>query len=76
MAIAGDPDSIITGPTLQALRKAFSPSLTQAELARQMRVVRQRVATIESQAAVPAVSADRYVQALEVIAQMRLRARP
>jgi hypothetical protein len=39
-----------------------------AELARQKKVVRRRVATIESQAAVPMVTAKRYLDALEALA--------
>ncbi len=65
MAIASDPDGIITGPGLMALRDSLG--LTQAGLARQMRVVRQRVATIESQAAVSIVAAQRYLDALEAL---------
>ena len=39
-----------------------------AELARQKKVVRRRVATIESQAAVLMVIAKRYLDALEALA--------
>ena len=39
-----------------------------AELARQKKVVCWRVATIESQAAVPMVTAKRYLDALEALA--------
>lgn len=74
MATANEPGSLFTGPRLQALREGLR--LTQAELARQMGVVRQRVATIESQAVVPAVAAERYVQALDVIVRARLGDRP
>ena len=66
MAIAGDPDSITTGPGLQALRDGFG--LTQAELARQMEVVRERVATIESQAAVPMLAPQQCFDAREALA--------
>jgi DNA-binding transcriptional regulator YiaG len=73
VAIAGDPDSLTTGPRLQALRDGFR--LTQAELAREMGVVRQRVATIESQAVVPTAAAERYLRALGAIVKRRPEAR-
>lgn len=63
MAIASDPDSLTTGPGLQALHDGFG--LRQPELARKKKVVRRRVATIESQAAAPTVAAHRYLDALE-----------
>jgi hypothetical protein len=55
VAIAGDPDSLTTVPGPRALRDGFGR--TQAGLARHMKVVRQRVVTIESLAAVPLVAA-------------------
>jgi DNA-binding transcriptional regulator YiaG len=65
VVIASDLDSL-TAPGLQALRDGVG--LTPTELARQMTVVRHRVATIESQATVPMLVAERYLQALEALA--------
>ncbi len=65
MATAGDPGSLTTSPRLHAVHHGFGP--TQAALARPMKVVRRRVVTIESQAAVPMVAAQRYLDALEAL---------
>ena len=66
MATAGDHRTLTTSPRLQALRDGFG--LAQAELARPMKVVRRRVVTIESQAAVPIVAAQQCLDAPEALA--------
>jgi len=66
VAIASDPGGTTSGPGLQALCDGFG--FAQAELARQMKVVRERVTTSACPGAVPRVAEQPHVDALKAVA--------